>query len=103
MHDKARLLHLRMDPSASADRTAALREKSRAKHDTDAPESNPWNRLAEKFKNYNTYKYDNAVVQPGKISAGGLYVPVPGMEALALTFYDINPCIPTGPIRDGLA
>ncbi len=45
-HDKARLLHLRVDVNAQADWTAALTEKSRAQLDTDDPSADPWNRKA---------------------------------------------------------
>eukprot|EP01039_Chlorochromonas_danica_P011246 gene11248-12545_t len=56
-HDLARILHLRVDPSAAGDWTAALREKTRVELDTtDQPDADPWNRLVEKFNNYEVYR-----------------------------------------------
>eukprot|EP00981_Chlorochromonas_danica_P012801 scaffold5419_cov186-Ochromonas_danica.AAC.2 len=59
-HDLARILHLRVDPSAAGDWTAALREKTRVELDTtDQPDADPWNRLVEKFNNYEVYSHRN--------------------------------------------
>lgn len=102
-HDKARILHLRVDPSAAADWTSALREKSRAQLDlnNDNPDADPWNRLAEKFNNYEAYKYQNACIIPGRLDAAGCNVPVPGMDRIAMYCHDINPSMPNRPFRDG--
>jgi hypothetical protein len=101
-HDFARIIHLRVDPAAAADWTAALREKSRleldARHDADA---DPWNRLVEKFNNYEQYNYANNSILGNQISASGLPAVVPQMEALAKICYDINPTYPNRPLRDG--
>mmetsp|Transcript_20610 Transcript_20610/g.18761 ORF Transcript_20610/g.18761 Transcript_20610/m.18761 type:complete len:143 (+) Transcript_20610:61-489(+) len=48
-HDKARLIHLRVDPSAQGDWTSALREKSRAEIDNNSADANPWNRYSYKI------------------------------------------------------
>ena len=102
-HDKARLLHLRVDPGAAADWTAALREKTRAELDvvnsSQAADADPYNRLAEKFNDYENYKYQNAVILSNR-NVNGLYEPLPGMEELAKFCFDINPSSPGRPIRD---
>jgi hypothetical protein len=99
-HDKARLLHLRVDPGAQADWTAALREKTRSQLDSKDPRADPYNRLAEKFNDYEHCRYQNAVVVPNKLSQHGCYIPVAGMESLALHCHDINPTATGRPIRD---
>ncbi|KAJ1390738.1 hypothetical protein B484DRAFT_439691, partial [Ochromonadaceae sp. CCMP2298] len=100
-HDKSRLLHLRCDPGASADWTEALREKTRPQLDTHAPAADPWSRLAEKFNDYNTYRYQNACILPNQLDpATGTYVPVPGMESIAEHCYMFNPNMPGRPNRD---
>lgn len=100
-HDKARILHLRVDPNAAGDWTEAMREKTRLALDTDMPDADPWNRLAEKFNNYEAYNYTNAVIKQNVQSPSGLYVAVTGMEAIATDCFDINPCMPGRPLRDG--
>jgi hypothetical protein len=100
-HDKARLMHLRKDPGAAADWTAALREKTRAVLDSSDPTADPWNRLAEKFNDYEGFKYTNACIVPNVRSpTTGLYVPVAGMEQIATYCYDFNPTQTGRPIRD---
>jgi hypothetical protein len=99
-HDKARLLHLRSDPSAAADWTAALGEKTRAELDTDAAEADPWNRLAAKFNDYETNKYQNACIVPGRLNELGCYIAVTGMESIAADCHDLNPSMPDRPLRD---
>ena len=74
-HDRARILHLRVDPGAAADWTAAFREKTRAELDTNAADADPWNRLAAKFNDYETYKFSNAVILPGELTPAGLPIP----------------------------
>ena len=100
-HDKARLLHLRTDPGAQADWTAALREKTRSQLDTKEPDADPYNRLAEKFNDYERYQYTNAVIIPNQLSPQGCYVPVPNMQSIALHCHDINPTATNRPVRDG--
>ena len=99
-HDRARILHLRVDPGAAADWTAALREKTRSQLDTDDPDADPWNRLAAKFNDYDTFNYTNAVVQPNVLTSKGLPVAVPDMQALLEYCLDINPCVRDRPLRD---
>jgi hypothetical protein len=110
-HDQARLLHLRADPAAAANWTAALREKGRMELDNrNDCQSDPWNLLAEKFNDYNTYRYSNVVVQSridenGRrvmlLGPGGLPVAVRGRESLVKCCFDINPCQVGRPFRDG--
>lgn len=99
-HDKARLLHLRVDPRAMADWTAAMREKTRTQLDADMADADPWNRLAEKFNNYEQYKYHNATVKMGVQSSAGLYVAEIGLESIALECHELNPSSPGRPLRD---
>jgi hypothetical protein len=99
-HDKARLLHLKKDPTAGADWTAALREKDRVMLDTEDPAADPWNRLAEKFNNYEDFQYSNACIVPGARTVTGLYVAVTGMERISTYCHDINPSQPGRPLRD---
>lgn len=100
-HDKARILHLRTDVSLSADWTRALREKSRAQLDTKEDSIDPWNNLAEKFNNYETYNYENACIIPNQLNSAGCFISVPRMQAIANICHDINPSISTRPYRDG--
>ena len=100
-HDRARILHLRVDPGAAADWTAAFREKTRAELDTNAADADPWNRLAAKFNDYETYKFSNAVILPGELTPAGLPKAVPGMEIMLAYCHDINPSAVDRPIRDG--
>jgi hypothetical protein len=83
-HDQARLFHLRVDTAAHADWCDALREKNRLELDSrnseNAAEFCPWNRLAEKFNNYEMYNYTKAVIDPIKTSPIGTYVALSGME-----------------------
>jgi hypothetical protein len=103
-NDKARILHLRVDPAAAADWTAALREKNRPELDAskNCPDADPWNRLAEKFNNYNLYRYSNLSLHGnGGLTSLGIPLSAPGMEAISRFCHDINPSAPNRPIRDG--
>ena len=100
-NDLARLLHLRVDPSAAAQWHAALTEKSRTELDANDSSADPFNKLAEFFNNYEHFVYQNACIIPGRMDATGLYVPVPGMDNIALRCHDFNPCQSNRPIRDG--
>jgi len=100
-HDKARLLHLRADVSLSADWTRALREKSRPELDNKSDDLDPWNLLAEKFNDYETFHYQNLCIVPNKLNAAGCSIPVPKMQAIAALCHDINPSMPGRPLRDG--
>jgi hypothetical protein len=97
-HDRARLLHLRVDPSAAATWTAALRPLD-VNH-SGGDQVNMWARLAEMFNDYDTYKYTNAVI--GGIDSLGLPLPIVGMEKLMLYCDDINPSSPNCHLRDAL-
>eukprot|EP01033_Poteriospumella_lacustris_P013282 gene13282-9516_t len=100
-HDRARLLHLRVDPSAAATWTAALRPMTRPELDANhsgADQVNMWARLAEMLNDYDTYKYTKAVIG---IDSLGLPLPIVGMEKLMLYCDDINPSSPNRPLRDG--
>lgn len=99
-HDKARLLHLRIDPKATADWTQALREKTRSQLDTDIPDADPWNSLAEKFNNYDENIYYNAVIKRNILSTAGLYVAEVNMGAVALECHELNPSMDARPMRD---
>lgn len=79
-HDKGRLVHMRVESDAAADWTEALREKTRPQLDAkdQYPEADPWNRIAEKFNNYEKYAYKNAVVAPNRYDALGLPMANPG-------------------------
>jgi len=96
-------IDLRIDPGAAADWTAALAEKTRAELDvsnsSQAADADPYNRLAEKFNDYENYKYQNAVIHPNR-TTNGLYEPLAGMEELAKFCFDINPSSTGRPIRD---
>jgi len=86
--DLARLLHLRVDPGAAADWTAALREKTRAQLDVSnsgdqAAEADPYNRLAVKFNDYENYVYQNPCIIPNRLSAAGTYIASPWMQSIA--------------------
>ena len=101
-HDKVRLLHLRVDPTMAGIWTSALREKTRQELDdrTGAVFEDPYSKLAEKFNDPSNI-YQNATIIPGKIDAHGCYCSAPGMESLAFKCYDIDPSMPTRPLRDG--
>jgi hypothetical protein len=104
--DLARLLHLRIDPSAAADWTAALREKSRPQLDVSnsadqAADADPYNRLAVKFNDYDNQVYQNACILPGRFTAAGTFVSVPGIQAIADYCHDFNPSNSDRPIRNG--
>jgi hypothetical protein len=104
--DLARLLHLRVDPGAAADWTSALREKTRAQLDVinsaeQAADADPYNRLAEKFNNYDTYNYQNACIIPNRLTTAGTYVAAPLMSKIAEYCHDFNPSAADRPNRDG--
>ena len=104
--DLARLLHLRVDPGAAADWTAALREKTRAQLDVvnsgeQAADADPYNRLAEKFNNYGTYIYQNACIIPNRLTSAGTYNAAPFMSKIAEYCHDFNPTAADRPNRDG--
>eukprot|EP01036_Dinobryon_divergens_P029171 gene29171-38235_t len=104
--DLARLLHLRVDTNAAADWTNALREKNWAQLDVtnsgdQAADADPYNRLAAKFNDYETQKYQNACIVPNHLTVAGTYISNPGMQAIAYYCHDFNSCIPERPIRDG--
>ena len=56
-----------MDPSAQANWTSALREKSRSELDSNAVDNDPYSLLAEKFSDYQRYVYQNACVLPTEL------------------------------------
>jgi hypothetical protein len=102
-HDKARLLHLRIDPSAAVKWSEALREKSRVQLDDRDGQGGyvcPFDSLASLF-NDPTNIYENACVVPDKTDESGCYVPESGMEMVARRCYDINPSAKNRPTRDG--
>eukprot|EP00981_Chlorochromonas_danica_P006433 scaffold1389_cov251-Ochromonas_danica.AAC.31 len=101
-HDEARILHLRVDPGAKDDWTAALRGQTKARLHNDPAEADPWNRLARKFNDYTNYHYTNACIIPGRLDANECYIPVPERESIAVLCHDINPSATGGPIRDGV-
>jgi hypothetical protein len=102
-HDKARLLHLRIDPSAAALWSKALREKNRTQlddHDGQGGTVCPFDSLASLF-NDPTNLYDNACIVPNQTDESGRYVPESGMEMVARKCFDINPSPKNRPTRDG--
>ena len=104
-HDQCRLLHLFVDPTASADWTKARQAKTRLELDARNSVENvdPWNNLAEKFNDYQTNRYINATIVPGQSNAavGTSYLAVEGMERLATFTNELNPTSGDRPLRDG--
>ena len=104
--DLARLLHLRVDPGAAADWKSAIREKTRAQLDVlnsgdQSADADPYNRMAEKFNNYEFFIYQNACIIPNRLTIAGTYVAAPNMSRIAEYCHDFNPTAPDRPNRDG--
>jgi hypothetical protein len=102
-HDKARLLHLRIDPTAAVKWSKALCEKSRVQLDDCNGQGGyvcPFDSLASLF-NDPTNVYDNACVVLDKTVESGCYAPESGMEMVTRRCYDINPSAKNRPTRDG--
>jgi len=103
-NDLARLLHLKIDPSAATLWSDALREKNRLQLDDKDRHGgivDPYDDLASLFNDPNN-KYQNACAIPGALDNSGMYVPAqPGMGLLAKQCGAINPNPSGRPIRDG--
>jgi len=102
-HDKARLLHLCVDPTAATLWSEALCEKDRMQLDDRDGQGGtvcPFDSLASLF-NDPTNRYYNACIVWNQADESGYYVPEPGMEMLARRCFDINPNVSNCPARDG--
>ena len=102
-HDKARLLHLRTDPTAAALWSEALREKNRTQLDDRDGQGGtvcPFDSLASLY-NDPTNIYANACIVPNRTDESGCYIPEAGMEMVARRCFDINPSPKNRPDRDG--
>jgi hypothetical protein len=102
-HDKARLLHLRVDPTSAALWSEAVREKDRMQLDDRDGQGGtvfPFDSLARLF-NDPTNRYYNACIVQNQADESGCYIPEPGMEMVARRCFDINPYASNHPARDG--
>jgi hypothetical protein len=61
----------------------------------------PWDHLAGAFNDYDKYPYKNVTVRNTSVTGSMTWQAASGMEALARVCYELNPCIPTRPTRDG--
>ena len=92
-HDIVWLLHLRKDPAATADWTAALREKSRAalgsSNNVIAANYDPWNRLTERFNDYMNLRHQTLTILPTQLFSIA-YTPASEMDSLPKFCFGTN-------------
>mmetsp|Transcript_19960 Transcript_19960/g.33409 ORF Transcript_19960/g.33409 Transcript_19960/m.33409 type:complete len:223 (-) Transcript_19960:953-1621(-) len=103
--DRARLLHLYVDPAAQGLWTEAYGVMDRVTLDArnSADTVSSWDRLAEMFNDYDTYNYQNLSVQ---YNEQGLkiepFVPRSEKDKIANVCWGMNPANRGRPLRDGL-
>jgi hypothetical protein len=105
-HDLCRLLHLFVEPSAQTAWSRAHRPLTRIELDTRKTEEgekiNAFNKLAEIFNDYKNFKYTNVTILYNSLGNPiSPYVSNARMELLSTRTWDLNPCAPDRPIRDG--
>ena len=100
---KISVAHLSMQPELQPLWTAAGTPLDRAKLDArnSTGAEDPWDKLAEAFNDYDLYPYRNVTIRPQSVIESLTWQAASGMEALAAVCYELNPCIPTRPTRNG--